>query len=96
MKKQLTFTQKVLEIVKTIPQGVTMSYGEVAALAGSPRAARAVGMIMSKNWDPLIPCHRVVRADGQVGGYNRGAGNKLERLVAEGVSITKFKPNQKG
>lgn len=66
------FTQKVLEIVKTIPAGKTMTYSEVAALAGNPKAARAVGMIMSQNYNPEVPCHRVVRTDGKLGGYNRG------------------------
>jgi methylated-DNA-[protein]-cysteine S-methyltransferase len=74
------FTKRVLEIVKQIPRGKTMSYGEVALQAGNSKAARAVGMIMSKNWDLEIPCHRVVKADGTIGGYNRGLENKLKLL----------------
>jgi len=62
-----------------------MTYKEVAAAAGNPRAARAVGTIMSTNYDSDIPCHRVVRSDGAPGGYNRGAERKRELLVAEGV-----------
>jgi O-6-methylguanine DNA methyltransferase len=46
-----------------------MTYGQVAAKAGKPGAARAVGTLMSKNYNPKIPCHRVVRSDGKVGGY---------------------------
>ena len=61
-----------------------MTYGEVARKAGNPLAARAVGMIMSKNFDPKIPCHRVIRTDGKIGGYNRGGpGRKVELLLME-------------
>lgn len=77
------FTQKVLEIVKQIPAGKTATYGQVAAMAGNPKAARAVGMIMSKNFNPEVPCHRVIRADGNLGGYNRGGITKKEQLLRE-------------
>ncbi|MBP7671047.1 MGMT family protein [Candidatus Gracilibacteria bacterium] len=66
------FTATIHEIVQKIPAGQTMTYKQVATLAGNPRAARAVGMIMSKNFNPEIPCHRVIRSDGSLGGYNRG------------------------
>jgi methylated-DNA-[protein]-cysteine S-methyltransferase len=80
------FADRVRKIVAKIPKGKTMTYGEVAAAAGNPRAARAVGMIMSKNYDPKIPCHRVVRADGKVGDYNRGgAARKMKLLREEGA-----------
>ena len=62
-----TFTQKVLEVVRAIPVGKTMTYAQVAAVAGNPKAARAVGMIMSRNYNPEIPCHRVIRSDGTYG-----------------------------
>jgi O-6-methylguanine DNA methyltransferase len=79
------FAHKVYAIVRKIPKGKTMTYGQVAARAGRPGAARAVGTIMSHNYDPKIPCHRVVRADGKVGGYNRGgASRKLAILREEG------------
>ncbi len=71
MKKiSQAFTSKVLAIVKKIPRGKTMSYAEVARRAGSPRAARAVGMLMKRNADTGVPCHRVIRSDGGLGGYN--------------------------
>ena len=66
------FVERVLAVVRKIKRGTTRTYGEVARLAGSPGAARAVGTIMANNFDTTIPCHRVVRADGTVGGYNRG------------------------
>jgi O-6-methylguanine DNA methyltransferase len=81
----MTFKERVLQVVSKIPKGKTLTYGEVAELAGSPGAFRAVGSIMSKNWDPKIPCHRVVRANGEPGQYNRGASNKIKILKKEGA-----------
>lgn len=77
------FSEKVYAVVREIPKGKTRIYGEVACLAGYPGAARAVGNILSKNYDPNIPCHRVIRSDGQVGGYNRGTKKKAQILKAE-------------
>ncbi len=77
------FKQRVLAVVKTIPKGKTCTYGEVAERAGNKNAARAVGMILSKNYNPDIPCHRVVKANGDVGGYNRGRENKIKILQEE-------------
>ncbi|MEK7075953.1 MAG: MGMT family protein [Patescibacteria group bacterium] len=81
----MTFKDRVYKVVSRIPKGKTLTYGEVAELAGSPGAFRAVGNIMSKNLDLKIPCHRVVRADGKPGGYNRGRGNKVRILKKEGA-----------
>ncbi len=78
-----SFKEKVLEIVKNIPKGKTMTYSEVAKKSGSPKAYRAVGDILNKNYNPLIPCHRVIRSDGSVGGYNRGSKKKEELLRKE-------------
>ena len=83
------FKQKVLEIVRQIPLGQTLSYEEVARLAGKPGAARVVGNIMSINYDPAIPCHRVIRSDGKAGGYNRGIKNKIRLLKQEGIKLCK-------
>ena len=84
--KQLTpFTARVLAVVAGIPRGKTMSYKEVAAAAGNGNAARAVGMIMKNNRDESIPCHRVIRANGETGGYNGLRGRKCELLRAEGA-----------
>jgi len=83
--KNASFSDKVREVVKSIPPGQTMSYGEVAKQAGNARAARAVARVMSQNYDPAVPCHRVIRADGQVGDYNRGGEvRKWEILESEG------------
>jgi len=77
-----TFKEKVLDIVRAIPAGKTMTYAQVAAVAGNPKAARAVGMIMSKNYNPEIPCHRVIRSDGTMGGYNRGGIKKKQEILS--------------
>lgn len=82
-----TFKEKVYKIVSKIPKGEVLTYKQVAKLAGSPNAYRAVGNILNKNYDPSIPCHRVVRANGEPGGYNRGIETKREILQREGVII---------
>lgn len=78
-----TFKNKVLRIVSGIPRGRVLTYKEVAVRAGNPRASRVVGNILSKNYDPRIPCHRVIRSDGRLGGYNRGKENKKRLLKKE-------------
>lgn len=83
-----TFSERVYDIVRGIPQGEFMTYGEVAAQLGQPKASRAVGTVLRKNYDPDIPCHRVIRSDGKMGGYNRGgAEKKLSILRQEGVEL---------
>ncbi|MBI1960786.1 MAG: MGMT family protein [Candidatus Liptonbacteria bacterium] len=83
-----TFRDRVREVVAGIPKGKIMSYGDVAAAAGKPLAARAVGSIMHVNDDTrAVPCHRVIRTDGTIGGYNNGTPLKIRRLRAEGVRI---------
>ena len=76
----MTFKESVYKVVQSIPKGKTRTYKEVAQLAGRPKAYRAVGNILNGNYDPKIPCHRVIRSDGQTGGYNRGAKNKEKIL----------------
>lgn len=78
-----TFADRVRNIVRKIPKGKTMTYGEVAYVAGHKGAARAVGMVMKNNYDETVPCHRVVRADGKVGDYNRGGQARKEKLLRE-------------
>ena len=77
------FTLRVLDAARTIPPGKTITYGELARRAGSPRACRAVGQVMARNPIPLvIPCHRVVAAGGQ-GGYGGGLALKARLLALE-------------
>lgn len=84
-KKSRKFTDRVLRVVRSIPKGETLSYGEVARRAGSAGAARAVGMIMHMNHDSQVPCHRVIKSDGTLGGYNGGAAKKRQLLTKEGA-----------
>ncbi len=85
-----SFTEKVFEVVSKISKGKTLTYKEVAKRAGKERAYRAVGNILNKNYNPKIPCHRVVRSDGKIGGYNRGALLKAKLLRLEKVKIKQF------
>lgn len=78
-----SFMEKIFAVVRKIPKGETLSYKRVAELAGHPKAFRAVGNILNKNYNPKIPCHRVIRSNGKSGGYNRGAGKKEEILKKE-------------
>lgn len=82
------FAAKVLAAVADIPPGETLTYKEVALRAGSPGAYRAVGTILSKNYDPAIPCHRVIKSDGTPGEYNRGKRQKVDQLKREGAINT--------
>jgi methylated-DNA-[protein]-cysteine S-methyltransferase len=63
---QASFSERVYAIVAKIPKGKVMTYKQVAAKAGSPHAARAVGNLMKNNYTPKIPCHRVVRSDAAI------------------------------
>lgn len=80
----MTFRDKVLKIVAGIPAGSVLTYKEVARMAGRSNAQRAVGNILNKNRNPGIPCHRVIKSDGFVGGYNRGSAEKIAKLLREG------------
>jgi O-6-methylguanine DNA methyltransferase len=82
-----SFRQRVMAIVKRIPPGRVATYGDIAALAGFPRAARAVGTVMRKCRDPRVPCHRVIGAAGGLGGYGGNLQVKRELLRAEGLEV---------
>ena len=82
-----SFKKKVFAVVKKIPLGTTLTYKEVANRAGYPKAFRAVGNVLNTNYDLDIPCHRVIKSDGTMGGYNRGTKRKAELLTKErGIS----------
>jgi len=85
--KDSNFRSRVEAAVRSIPKGETRTYGEVAHAAGYPRAARAVGMVMASNQDKTVPCHRVIRADGKLGGYNSINGPSKEKLLREEGAI---------
>ena len=89
------FSRRVLTVVRRIPAGRVATYGDVAQLAGKPRAARAVGNIMRDCQDRTVPCHRVIASAGRLGGY---AGNtplkrallRAERVVVVGDRVKGF------
>ena len=86
----MTTFEKIYEVVKTIPKGKVMSYGQVAILAGNPRWARVVGYALHANPQPgIIPCHRVVMKDGSIctGFAFGGADAQRQLLLSEGVGF---------
>lgn len=87
----MTFTSRVIAVVCRIPPGRIATYGDVARLAGRPRAARAVGNIMRGCDRPGVPCHRVVAAGGRLGGFGGNLALKRGLLRAEGVEVVGMK-----
>ena len=81
------FQEKIYKVVKEIPRGGVLTYKQVARAAGYPRAFRAVGNTLNKNINTKVPCHRVVKSDGRVGGYREGISRKVCLLKKEGVLI---------
>jgi len=80
------FAETVKDVVRGIPKGSVMTYAEVAKKAGNPKAYRAVANTMAGNYDKTVPCHRVIRSDGGMGGYNRGGVDvKRTLLMREGA-----------
>ena len=89
MKKASDLFQfRVLSVVRRIPPGRVATYGDVAKLAGKPRAARAVGNIMKGCGRPDVPCHRVIAAGGRLGGYGGHEVLKRSLLAAEGIIVS--------
>lgn len=88
------FKSRVIQVLRKIPPGRVATYGDVAALAGRPRAARAVGNLMRTIRIPGLPYHRVVAAGGRVGGYGAFPQMKVSLLAAEGVVITRGRIRQ--
>jgi O-6-methylguanine DNA methyltransferase len=87
MRSMPDFRSRVLAAVRRIPPGRVATYGDVAAMAGSPRAWRAVGTVMRTCRDARTPCHRVIGAAGTLGGWTGSLAWKRERLRAEGIEV---------
>lgn len=82
------FQQQVLRVEHTVPHGRVTTYGRLAAAVGRPGAARAAGHALATNPFPLvIPCHRAVRSDGRLGGYQGGTKMKRALLEMEGIGL---------
>ena len=87
------FQVKVWNALKTIPSGEVRTYAELAKIIGHPTSARAVANACGKNpYPPVVPCHRVVRSDGGIGGYSGEGGieTKLALLQEEGFDVSRF------
>ena len=91
------FSKNVLSALIKVPYGHTVSYQELASLAGSPKAARAVGSVMSSNPFPIVvPCHRVIQANGQLGNYSGSYGPQTKQdlldfeqsMIKQSLSVT--------
>jgi len=80
------FKKRVYSIVSSIPKGRVMSYKQVAEASGYPKAWRAVGNVLNKNRSSKVPCHRVIRSDGRIGGFGGGTEKKIALLKKEGYS----------
>ena len=85
-KKHITsFQKKVYDVVRQIPKGQVRTYKEIADSIGHSLAFRAVGSALNKNRNPKVACHRVIRSDGSVGGFNTGSELKRKLLEKEGA-----------
>ncbi len=90
------FRDRVLKLVAMVPKGKVTTYKELARAMGRPRSYRAVANALAKNPHPIkIPCHRVVRSNGEVGGYRLGVRRKVKLLVQEGIKIENGKISPK-
>jgi methylated-DNA-[protein]-cysteine S-methyltransferase len=78
----------VYELVSVIPPGKVSTYGDIANALGHPQAARLIGNILKKNPNPnRVPCHRIVKSNGKLGGYIYGMSMKKELLKKEGIKF---------
>lgn len=84
-----TFQSLCYQTLKNkVPAGQVITYGGLATLIGHPKAYRAVGSAMNRNpFAPKIPCHRVVKSNGDLGGFAQGSSTKIQRLQTEGVKV---------
>ncbi|MFH1393851.1 MAG: MGMT family protein [Candidatus Micrarchaeota archaeon] len=89
MMNPTPFEKKVYAACSRIRKGRVSTYAEIAKAIGNPKAPRAVGNALNRNPYKTVPCHRVVRSDGRIGGFARGTGNKEKMLRSEGVGIMK-------
>ena len=88
MIKASKFQRKVWNYLKKIPKGKTKTYSQVASAIGSPSSIRAVANAIGKNpYSPKIPCHRVIRSDGSLGGYSGKGGIKTKRMLLKKEGI---------
>lgn len=87
----MMFKERVWAVAKKIPRGRVSTYGEIARALGCKGASRAVGNALNANRSKSVPCHRIVRSGGALGGFNRGSAAKSKKLEAEGVRVKRGK-----
>ena len=81
----------VYRLVSSIPEGKISTYKDIAVAVGMPKASRLIGKILNRNPNPIVvPCHRVVRSNGSIGGYRFGTKMKVELLKKEGIVIDEY------
>ncbi len=84
----MDYRESVYAVVMQVPRGRVTTYKLVAAALGNPRGCRAVGNALNRNSDPeKVPCYRVVKSDGRLGGYAGGLSEKIRRLRADGIEV---------
>lgn len=89
-RANLTFSEKVWQACYRVPKGKVATYAVIAKMIGKPKSMRAVGNALNKNpYAPEVPCHRIVRSDGSVGGFASGSPKKMKLLAGEGVAVAK-------
>jgi len=89
---RISFFEKVWKKVEEIPSGEVRSYKWIAEKLGNIKLSRAVGLALNKNpYAPSVPCHRVIKNDGSIGGYSKGIKEKIKLLSKEGVGVFKIK-----
>ena len=94
--KPISFNESVYAVTSLVPMGKVTTYAAIARAIGLPRGARAVGNALGANTNPIVvPCHRVVRSDGELGGYSGGKGQatKARLLEREGVKVSSGRVN---
>jgi methylated-DNA-[protein]-cysteine S-methyltransferase len=81
-------SKDVYDLLTKIPSGKVVSYGDIAKALGHPKSSRAIGRILSHNPNPIIvPCHRVVKSNGKIGGFAYGEKKKMDLLEEEGIKV---------
>lgn len=89
------FKEKVYNAAKQISKGRVATYKVIAHAIGKPKAARAVGNVLNKNYLKEVPCHRIICSDGRVGGFNGGTELKIKKIKEEGVVVKEGKVDLK-
>ena len=83
----MNFQEKVFVKTRKIPKGKVTTYKKIARILGKLKAYRAIGNALHKNTSKLVPCHRVIKFDGNVGGFKWGSREKIRKLRTEGVKV---------